>query len=260
MDKADSNLSSSARAAAPKAAFRQAFTRQWQESVRYFGFWRALWELAGAFWRAVMEVRPSRRKASFGDLDYDWEHEVNTTRSDLSMRTQFLADLAGLRYFASEPWLFEQMMQALPIQFADFTFVDLGSGKGRALLMTAPYGFRRVIGVEFVPEWHQIAQENIRKFSGENQSAPPIESLCMDAQDFEFPAGPLVVYMFNPFPEPVFAVVLERLRQSLLKNPRPVFVAYRYVEFEGLLQKCGWLEKVAGAEQWAVYRSRQDRA
>jgi predicted RNA methylase len=151
------------------------------------------------------------------------------------------------------------MMQALPVHFQDFTFVDLGSGKGRALLMAAPYGFRRIFGVELMPEWHRTAQENIRKFVAENQSTPPIESLCMDARDFDFPAEPLVVYLFNPFWEPVFATVLERLRQSVLKKPRPVFVAYRYVEFEGLLQKFGWLEKVAGAEQWAVYQNRDRR-
>ncbi len=221
--------------------------------MRYFGFWRALWELVAAFWRAVMELRPSRRKVRFGDLDYDWEHEVNTTRSDLGARTQFLSDLAGMRYFATEPWLFEEIMQALPINFQNFTFIDLGSGKGRALLMAAPYGFKKIIGVELMPEWHRVAEENIRKFAAGNPSASPMESLCMDARDFDFPAEPLVVYLFNPFWEPVFAVVLERLRQSLLKSPRPVFMAYRYVEFESLLQKCGWLEKIAGAEQWAVY-------
>jgi SAM-dependent methyltransferase len=241
-------------------SFWRAFIRQWQESVRYFGLWRAIWELAAAFWRAAMELRPSRRKASFGDLDYDWEHEVDTTRSNVGFRSRLLAELVTGPYFATEPWLFEEMMQALPIDFQDFTFIDIGSGKGRALLMAAPYGFKKIIGVELMPEWHRVAEENIRRFRAKGALAASIESRCMDARDFEFPAGPLVVYLFNPFPEPVFAAVLERLRQSVVKNPRPVFVAYRYVEFEGLLQKCDWLEKVAGAEQWAVYQNRRDRA
>ena len=88
-----------------------------------------------------------------------------------------------------------------------------------------------------------MASDRAEEYSPSSQEPNwllPIESLCMDARDFEFPAEPLVVYMFNPFPEPVFAVVLERLRQSLLKNPRPVFIAYRYIEFEGLLPEM-WL-------------------
>lgn len=216
-------------------------------------------ELAAACWRIVLELLPSRRKARFGDLDYDWEHQVDTTRSNVSFRTQLLAELAGCPYFASDPWLFEQIMEALPIRFQDFTFVDVGSGKGRALLMAAPYGFKRIIGVEFIPEWHRAAQDNIAKLSSANPSAPAMESVCMDARDFDFPAGPLVVYLFNPFPEPVFAAVMERLRLSALTTVRPLFLAYRYAEFEPLLEKCGWLKKIAGAEQWSVYEKVVER-
>lgn len=222
--------------------------------MRYFGFGRALRELAAACWRIGVELLPSYRKARFGDLDYDWEHEVDTTRSNVSFRAQLLAELAGRPYFASDPWLFEQIMQALPIRFQDFTFIDLGSGKGRALLMAAAYGFKRIIGVEFMPEWHRVAQENISKFAAANPSTPSVQSVCMDARDFEFPAEPLVVYLFNPFPEPVFVAVMERLRQSAVAAATPLFVAYRYTEYESLLEKSGWLEKSAGTEQWIVYK------
>jgi Methyltransferase domain len=271
MDDIDSNPGSSA-ATVPQASFRRRFTRQWRDSVRYFGFWRALGEVAAAFGHATLELLPSRRKARFGDLDYDCEHEVDTTRSNVSFRAQLQAELVGRPYFASEPWLFEQMMQALALSiqqsavsqgvvaqagFEDFTFIDLGSGKGRALLMAASCGFKRIIGVEFVPEWHRAAEENIRKFSTAHPGSSPIESICMDARDFEFPAGPLVVYLFNPFLESTFAALMERLRQSLLENPRPVFVQYRYIEFEGLLAKYDWLEKLESTEQWAVFRNRR---
>jgi hypothetical protein len=76
----------------------------------------------------------------------------------------------------------------------------------------------------------------------------------MDARDFQFPLDPLVVYLFNPFSEPTFARVLENLRRSIEQAPRPVYIAYRFTEFEGLLANSSWLEKIAGAEQWAVYR------
>ena len=149
--------------------------------------------------------------------------------------------------------------EAGAVGLQDFTFIDLGSGKGRALLMAARHGFKRIIGVEFMPAWHKAAKENIRKYVAAKESVPPMESVCMNARDFEFPAGPLVIYLFNPFPEPVFVAVMERLRQSWQKSPRPVFVAYRYTEFAGLMQKFDWLEKVAGTEQWVIYGNRRDR-
>jgi hypothetical protein len=242
--------------------------------VRYFGLPRYLLELAAATWDALLELLPSRRTARFGDLDYDWEHEVNTTRSNVRFRTQFLTGLTARPYFASEPWIFEQIMQALALSIQqsavsqnlahaalrDFAFIDLGSGKGRALLMASDYPFRRILGVEFMPELNVAAQKNIATYSSRGHQCRQIQSLCMDARDFEFPLEPLVVYLFNPFSEPTFAQVLGNLRRSVEQAPRTVYIAYRFPEFESLLSRSTWLEKIAGTEQWAVYGNRRDRA
>jgi len=259
-------------------SFWRAFARHWQSSVRYYGLRHTLVQVGEAAYRFFREFLPDRRKARYGDLDYDFDHSVDTTRANVGFRAQLTAALSGHQYFPTEPWLFEQIMQAVarsiqpsavsnqPSQapertalktgLEDFTFVDLGSGKGRVLLMAAQYGFKKIIGVEYMPEWHHVAEENIRTFIAEHKIDAVIQNLCMDARDFDFPAGPLVIYLFNPFPEPILAAVLERLRESLLKNPRPLIVAYRYPELEILLNKSAWLEKVAGTEQWAVYRDR----
>jgi hypothetical protein len=291
MDDADSNLSSSAPAAVKAGDFnsRQAFARHWRQSVRYFGVARSLRELAAAIWRAMLELLPSHRQARFGDLDYDWEHSVNTTRSNVGFYTQLRAGLLGGAYYASDPWIFEQIMHqlALSIQpsvvskepsaaghtslayaglkdftFIDFTFIDLGAGKGRALLMASDYPFQRIMGVEFMPDLCQAAEENIASYSAssnDRQKCKQMEMVCLDACDFQFPAEPLVVYLFNPFSEPVFVNVLENLRRSVEQAPRHIYIAYRFTEYENLLAKAGWLEKIAGTEQWAVYRNRRHR-
>jgi len=254
-------------------SFWRIFARHWQSSVRYYGLRHTLAQVSEAAYRFFREFLPGRRKAKYGDLDFDFDHMVDTTRANVGFREQLTAALSGHQYFPTEPWLFEQIMQALILAVSDqhsavsqgaatltalqdFTFIDLGSGKGRVLLMAAPYGFKRIIGVEYMPEWHRIAKKNIRKFTAEHQPAAVIENLCMDAREFDFPAGPLIVYLFNPFPEPVFAAVLDQLRTSLLQEPRPVYVAYRFPEFDNLLQRCGWLEQITGTEQWVVYRNR----
>jgi hypothetical protein len=248
--------------------------RHWRESVRYCGWWRSLRELADACWNALFELLPSRRKARFGDLDYDWEHSVDTTRSNVGLGTQFLAGIMARPYFATEPWLFRQIMEALALSiqqstvshristqagFQDFTFIDLGCGKGRVLLMASDYPFKGIIGVEFMPELVIAAQKNIASYSSDEQQCRQIEAVCMDARDFQFPAEPLVVYLFNPFSEATFAQVLENLREAVEQMPRPVYVAYRFTEFENLLAQEPWLEKIAGTEQWAVYKNRRDR-
>jgi hypothetical protein len=230
--------------------------RRVRDGIRYRGLAKTFWEISSAVYRIAMELTPARKKTRYGDLDYDLEYSVDTTRANVSLRTQLMATLAGHPYFATEPWLFEQIMQALPADLSKFTLIDLGSGKGRALLMASDYPFQRVLGAEFLPVLHHAARKNIGKYSSERQRCKQIDSICMDARDFMFPSAPLVVYMFNSFPEPVFVEVLENLRRSVEQNSRPVYVAYRYLEFESLLQKCEWLEKIAGTEHWAVYKNR----
>jgi hypothetical protein len=282
MDDRDFNLTRPAHAAPTAGSFssRQAFVRQWRESVRYFGWWRSLRELASATWSALLELLPSRQKARYGDLDYDWEHCVDTTRSNVGTGTQFLTGITARPYFATEPWLFEQIMQAVALSIQqsavsiqpsavsqeavaqvglqNFTFIDLGSGKGRVLLMAADYPFKRIIGVEFMPALHRAAQKNISGFASDRQRCRQIETLCMDARNFQFPDGPLVVYLFNPFSESTFALILENLRRSIEGSARPVYIAYRFTEFGSLLAQADWLERIAGAEQWAVYGSRRE--
>jgi hypothetical protein len=260
MDDRDSNLTGADIAAPTDAAFsaRRTFTRHWREGLRYFGWARYLRELVSAFWHAMLDLLPSRRKARFGDLDYDWEHSVDTTRSNVGVGTQILAGLTARPYFATEPWLFQQIMQAIPEDFSQFTFIDLGSGKGRVLLMASDHPFRRIVGVEFMAELDRAAQKNIVSYSHDRQCCSKIETLCMDARDFQFPPDPLVVYLFNPFSESTFAQVLENLRNSMKQAPRPVYIAYRFTEFEHLLEQAEWLDKVGASEQWVVYKNAAD--
>src|SRR5512140_807119 len=108
MDDRDSNLTQPAHAVPTTGSFSswRALMRHWPASVRYFGWWRSLHEMASATWDAMLELLPSRRKAAFGDLDYDWEHSVDTTRSNVNFRAQLVVELTGRPYFATEPWLF----------------------------------------------------------------------------------------------------------------------------------------------------------
>src|SRR5258708_5766180 len=249
----DHNLSTSAETLSPAARLSswKMVKRTLRDNVRHQGLFRTAWHMLTVLYHMMLELDPGKRKARYGDLDYDLEHSVNTTRSNVAFKTQLTAALAGHLYFATEPYLFAEIMQALPADLREFAFVDLGSGKGRVLLMASGCPFRRIVGVEFLRELHESALQNIARYSSESQQCHNIESLCMDARDFEFPPGPLVVYMFNALPEPVFSRVLDNLSRSLQANRRPILICYRYLEFENLLKQCDWLEKIKGTARWA---------
>jgi SAM-dependent methyltransferase len=43
----------------------------------------------------------------------------------------------------------------------DGNFIDVGCGKGKAVLMAMEYGFKHVIGIDFSPELCELARRNV---------------------------------------------------------------------------------------------------
>jgi SAM-dependent methyltransferase len=130
----------------------------------------------------------------------------------------------GARYEATSPESFERVMGQLELGDGELTFIDLGAGKGRVLLMASRFPFRRIVGVEFSPELTAIAERNVEGWRRRTPACPDIELVCQDATTYDFPDEPLLVYMYNPFDEPVMRAVLARLRASIERSPRPVLL------------------------------------
>jgi tRNA1(Val) A37 N6-methylase TrmN6 len=80
-----------------------------------------------------------------------------------------------------------------------YTFVDVGAGKGRALLLASELAFRRVIGVELNEDLALIAQRNIAAWSRITHPRGKIRVMHRDAANFRWPRAPLLVYLNNPF-------------------------------------------------------------
>jgi hypothetical protein len=144
----------------------------------------------------------------------------------------------------------------LPISFEDFTFIDIGSGKGRTLLLASEFPFLRIIGIELLDTLHRAAEENIRDYCARADPRAKIESLAMDACEFEFPPDPLVVYLFHPLPETSLRRVVGKLEQSLARVPREVWLVYHNPVLEQALSASKLLERRGAGEHFSIYRSR----
>ena len=154
---------------------------------------------------------------------------------------------------------FAAIMRSLDgIDLTEFTFVDLGSGKGRALLMASMYPFARIVGVEVQPELDAIARRNIEVFSRPGQLCRRIESLCADAREYEFPRENLVMYLFNPFPAYVLREVLEKLAASARSAPRPIFVLYNAPFEKQEFERMPEFEPCSETAQFLIFRVRAE--
>jgi SAM-dependent methyltransferase len=173
----------------------------------------------------LMAVADRRREAPFGV-----DNEGNVALSDLAIDSENRA--LGFPYVPSPGLLVDTLLANVGHDLSRFSFVDLGSGKGRVLLVASHYPFREVVGVEFSPELNQAAEANIRKYQSPLRRCWRVRSVCADAATFAIPEPDCVLYFNNPFAEPVFAQVLDNVRAAHQRSRGKFYVLYQQLAGE----------------------------
>ncbi|HMQ04462.1 MAG TPA: class I SAM-dependent methyltransferase [Pyrinomonadaceae bacterium] len=177
---------------------------------------------------------------------YDRKHGIHTAPEvylhELSIDSPHVK--FGGNYSGTEPNYFRQIVSDLDIDVRDFTFIDFGSGMGRALFLASERPFKRIIGVEFARELHEIAENNIKNFRSPDQQCFQIEAVCTDATKFELPDGPLVCYFFDPFEKEVFEKVIRNLEEAIEQDSREIYVLYSNPQSNYLFEENPAFEQV----------------
>jgi len=241
----------------PQSSLSKALTAWWRQQRKDADVLRSVGRLLAIIYEFLRGSLPDRRRQRYGDIDYDWEQRVNTTGATLSWGTRLLG-LLNSPYQPIPPEQFREMMSALSTHlapdsnFSHFTFIDIGAGKGRALLLASEFGFQRIMGVELLPELVEIARENVDKLERGGMRSK-IELKCGDAVDFVFPAEPCVVFLFNPLPELRFRTLLENLATSLRERPRPMYVVYANPVFEQIIGTMQSLTRLGGNDHCSLF-------
>lgn len=178
-------------------------------------------------YRDTQKLRPGNYTSDFDrtyGLETDGEYNGCTYLSDLKIDSPNWID--AIDYIAIEPERFEMVLANLNIAFANYTFVDFGSGKGRALLLASEFPFKEIIGLEFSRELHTTAENNIERYRTATQKCRNIRSINIDFTSFDLPSGPVVLFFFDPCRERVLEQVVARIENAISKRSSPLFVAY----------------------------------
>ena len=107
-----------------------------------------------------------------------------------------------------------------------YTFVDVGAGKGRALLLAAELPFRKVIGVELNEALARIAQRNVTLWTRLVRPRTKIRVMREDAAEFRWPRTPLLVYLNNPFDSALVERLASRIAAAAASGPGLVDILY----------------------------------
>jgi predicted RNA methylase len=112
----------------------------------------------------------------------------------------------------------------------DYTFIDFGCGKGRAVLLASELGFREVVGVELNTELAELALANAMTWTKAGKARSPIRIICGDALEFMWPESPCLVYLYNPFGGQVMRRLVEVMKRRFDGRPDALEVVYQKPE------------------------------
>ncbi len=145
------------------------------------------------------------------------------------------------------------MLDAVPTPLETFSFVDVGAGMGRIVLLASRRPFKQITGVEFSPALCEVAQDNVVRWrrGGSGVACKDLRIVCRDALDFRFPPGDLAVYLYNPFG----AASVQRLADTMAgRNDGACYVLYHTPVHRAIFDADAHFKRVAELPFGVVYR------
>ncbi len=150
---------------------------------------------------------------------------------------------------------FVRILHSLQPDYRGWTFLDIGAGKGRAILLASHFPFEEVVGVEFAADLVEIARRNLLTYRNPRQECKRLRVVCQDAAEYEIPEGKLVVYLNNPFDGPVMDRLAANIDASIRRCPRDVYIVYWNPFCAATLDAKSTIERVKEGGAFVVYRS-----
>jgi len=194
-------------------------------------------------WKRLRQRKEAATKTQPPLHPFDQRYAVDTGGliQGPDLRSGHANDAFNTAYYAMVPSRFHHVMKYwiadethAPLE--NYSFVDLGCGKGRAVMMASQYRFHEAVGVELHPALAHIAETNIAAWTKAGRALCPIRILCQDATEFTVPIGPCLLYLFNPFTAPVVQQILKRIEAEFADRPGMLDLIYFNPEAGELLE------------------------
>jgi SAM-dependent methyltransferase len=190
--------------------------------------------MAKLAWRKLKRIvqgrfHPKPVYQSLGDVsEFDRFYGVKTSAGAPweRLRTGSRTDPYATCYLPSPPSVVRYALARLPSELEEFTFVDIGCGLGRAMIIASEFPFKAITGIEKTPYLCEVARFNSLIIRNKYRDRAPITIIESDIVDVELPEGNLVIYMYDPFMKPVMKLLVRLIERSLLVSDRTIFIIY----------------------------------
>ena len=197
------------------------------------------------FWETLKEVVLYLLSCQTSNDDFDKKYGVMTsgfTESFEAGITDETARSLAVGYVPTREVVIRHILKNTTkgLDLKEYSFIDLGCGKGRTLIVASQLPFKEVIGVELSPLHCKVAMANVEGYLSNGRHPVLCRNVrvdCVNAADFEFPDTNLLVYMYRPFIGPIFKSVADRVRHFQAVSGRRVLIAYSCPHEELMLEQ-----------------------
>lgn len=149
---------------------------------------------------------------------------VSTTESLITEGSLFVAGGENTAYAACQWLSLRSALKALSPGDRD-VFVDIGAGKGKAMLIAARLGYGRVLGVERDVDLAGQARQNVA-LARRRLKTPGLDVVTADALEWPVPDDVSVVFLNNPFIGATLHQVAMMIIDSYDQKQRPLHIVY----------------------------------
>jgi hypothetical protein len=192
--------------------------------------------------------------------DFDAKHGTDTFARakmvDLGLTDPSGNDFEGWMYGPINHDFFDEIVRHVDGP-ESLTFLDVGSGKGLALMLAQRWGFRSLVGVELSRELVDVAHGNFERYTQRTGRRVDAQMVVGDFMEHPLPPEPTLFFLNNPFPHSIAQHAVAHILDSIERHPRRAIVVYRRAEprTQALLDGSPLLREHRRTPYWKIWQT-----
>jgi tRNA1(Val) A37 N6-methylase TrmN6 len=197
--------------------------------IVHFWYVAINWNIWMAFFMVYDNIRGSLKYGANTFIPVDLKH-LTITNGDKKKAS---------RYEAVSFYMLEKLFDAFK-KISDLTsIIDLGSGKGRVMMVAPHFGFTNITGIDFAKE---LCEQSFINMKEKEKEFPGIrwKVINENVENYDVRAEDSVFFMFNPFRQAVLKRFLKNLDASCHEFPRTIYFLYASPQYQQFLLDNGY--------------------
>ncbi len=128
-------------------------------------------------------------------------------------------------YLPANYRLLEKVFKKINTCTHNGSFLNIGCGKGRAMMVAAHFGFTNIKGIDIAEQFCEHARSEWKKKASIFLNTR-LQIICTDASQYIIAPQIQTIFLYNPFQQPLIDLLITRIDESIRKNSRTIYLIY----------------------------------